>query len=184
MKIRKLIITFTLITLAVFSFASTASAEPSPQGALRAAFNTTLNGFDTIVWKVPNDVAAQHAAPAIGRFNYLINLFNEGQEFCDDTILGTWVTWIFWEEGNDREYIEASYNEIILDGQPLELERTPIKRAWPTFHVDDLEFWGYAQGVPVLGTLEPGIHTLSWIGHLVDDTQTSDITFEILSCSD
>lgn len=184
MKPRQILIAVCFALLAALLVVGTALAEPSPEAALRSAFNTILNGADTVEW-VANDVAEVHAAPVLGVNEHRISLFNEGQVFCDDTVLGTWVTWIFGEyEWEDRAYIKASYSEITLDGEPLELERSGIKRAYPTIHVEGYEFFAYSQGVPVLGTLEAGTHTLSWVGYLVDDTLYSDITFEVIHCGD
>lgn len=184
MKPRRILISVGFALIAALLVVGTALADPSPEGALRSAFNTNMNGGDTVEWWVPNDVAETHAAPVLGFYENRISLFNEGQVFCDDTVLGTWVRWIFWGEDEDRAYAEASYNEITLDGEPLELERSALKRAYPTLHYEDYKFYGYSQGVPVLGTLEPGTHTLSWVGYLVDDTLYSDITFEVIHCGD
>ncbi|MFN2197095.1 MAG: hypothetical protein ACK2UW_13335 [Anaerolineales bacterium] len=184
MKLRRILIAVVFALLAALLVMGTALADPSPEGRLRSAFNAILNGADAVEW-VANDVAATHAAPVLGIYENRISLFNEGQVFCDDTVLGTWVTWMFGEyEWEDRAYIEASYSEITLDGELLELERSSIKRAYPTIHYDGYKFFSYTQGVPVLGTLEAGTHTLSWVGYLVDDTLYSDITFEVIHCGD
>lgn len=184
MKPRKFTFALILALAALLFLGSTVLAAASPEGALIAAFNTLGNAFDTLTWLVPNDVASMHAAPALGVFEYRINLWNPDQVFCDNQVLGTWITWIFWGEELDGDFIENSWNEITLDGQPLELQRTALKRAWPTFHDPefDFKFWFYSEGVPVLGTLEAGTHDLSFRSSLPG--ADSDITFEVIPCGE
>ena len=180
MNTRRILITIVLTTLAVMMLAGTALAESSPKDKLMAAFNTFANAGDTIVYNVPNYVALEHAAPVTG-FDRKISPFSVGQEFCDDTVLGTWASIWFWDE--EMDFIKASYVEITLDRQMLELDRTPIKRAFPTIH-DGTKYWWYAQGVPVLGTLDEGTHSLFTSLYIGEYIYEFDITFEILSCTE
>lgn len=154
-------------------------ASASQEAALRAAFNTGFTAGDTIMWNVPNDQAVNVAAPLLG-FEGRIHPLLDDQAFCSDQVLGTWI--VIFDIQEYKDSLELWSNEFILDGVPLDNEITPIKRIFPTFH-DGFKYWAFAEGVPVLGTLPVGEHTLDWVaysdGALIFDEA---ITFDVEVC--
>jgi hypothetical protein len=97
------------------------------------------------------------AAPAIG-LEYRISPFFD-QELCTGTVYGTWVTW-FWtaaeRAAGDPGLLTTEFD---LDGVPLAVQQTSLHRAVPPLGPNE---WCFSEGIPVLGTLEAGSHTLTW----------------------
>jgi hypothetical protein len=146
-----------LATVAVLVAASRAWAEPSPQGALTAAFQAGVTGGGVIRFQVPNSQAELVAAPAVG-LDYRINPFDD-QELCTGTVYGTWATWFFTTAERTAGDPSLVSNEFDLDGVPLDVQRTSLHRIRPPAGAND---WGFSEGVPVIGALDPGSHTLTW----------------------
>lgn len=130
---------------------SHAAAEPGV-GDLRASFQAALTGGQA--YEIHNDIAAGVAAPQVslpGR----ITPFGAPRNVCDEAVVGSWVFWLFATKAE----AELVTNEFALDGEALDVEQTALKRI-PQGDAQGL--YGFAVGAPVLGTLDPGDHTLTW----------------------
>ena len=80
---------------------------------------------------------------------------DDGTELiCDDLAVGAWFTWT----GSDKDVLEMVTVEVRLDGEVLDLTRTPDRRV--TFRGEKV--WGFTLGVPVIGVLDPGLHVLEY----------------------
>lgn len=157
MKNRKSLIAVVLAMVTVLTVASMAWAAPSPQGALRAAFQAGVTGGGVIRFQVPNSQAELVAAPVVG-LDYRINPFSD-QELCVGTVYGTWATWFFTSAERAEGDPGLLTNEFDLDGVPLDVERTSLHRLRPPAGPND---WVLSEGIPVLGSLAQGTHTLRW----------------------
>lgn len=157
MKNRRNLIVVVLVVLAVLVAASMAWAAPSPEGALRAAFQAGVTGGGVIRFQVPNHQAELVAAPVVG-LDYRITPFSD-QELCTGTVYGTWVSWAFTAAERAAGDPDLLSNELDLDGVPLNVERTPLHALRPPLGPNE---WCLSEGIPVLGTLEPGLHFLTW----------------------
>jgi hypothetical protein len=157
MKQRRSLIAIVLAVAAVLLAAAVTWAAPSPEGALRAAFQSGVTGGGVIRFQVPNSQAELVAAPAIG-LDYRISPFLD-QELCTGTVYGTWVTWLWTEAERAAGDPGLLTTEFDLDGVPLVVQRTSLHRIKPPAGPND---WGFSEGIPVLGTLEAGSHTLTW----------------------
>lgn len=137
-------------------------AQASPgTGDLNAAFHAFGSGGLAILNH--SEIAAHVASPENSPEGRL-SPFDDVSEICDELVVGTWVIW-FTDEG-DTAFLEAMTNEFRLDGEVLELTRTPLKR----FNVGPgADGWWFAEGVPVIGRLEPGDHELEWTFQLTGD---------------
>jgi hypothetical protein len=93
-----------------------------------------------------------------------------GIEFiCDQAVVGTWV----FVADPDRALLDAWTNEFKLDGEVLDSIRTPNKRIAD----QDVGGWWFAEGVPVLGVLDPGVHDVEFT---FDDGLGLSLTFNTL----
>ena len=181
MKMSKLTLSIAIAILFVLLVAGTALADSSV-GALQAAFNTWGNAVDTIEWNVPNEVAVVHAAPNTG-LEGRISPFAEGQVFCDDQVLGLWV--IHYDREDFAEDMPRIVNEFTLDGEVLKLKRTPIKVAFPTYKDEEgYKYLWFAEGVPVLGTLEVGTHLSEFTVSLDGESYYFPTFFEVVECGE
>jgi hypothetical protein len=141
----------------VLTAASMAWAASSPQGALRAAFQAGVAGGGVIRFQVPNSQAELVAAPVVG-LDYRINPAAD-QELCTGTMYGMWVTWFLTAAEREAGVPGLVSDEFDLDGVPLDVERTSVHRLRPPASPND---WCFSEGIPVLGTLSEGTHTLTW----------------------
>jgi len=123
-------------------------------GELNASFQAFASGGVAV--EIHSDVAAGVASPQNGPEGR-IRPFGDPREICDDLLVGTWVIW--FTDDDDKEFLEGITNEFKLDGEELDLTRTPLKR----FNVGPgVDGWWFAEGVPVIGTLDPGQHGIEW----------------------
>jgi hypothetical protein len=176
---------FVLVLVICFALAvGTLWAQGSQEGALRAAFQSQMNAMLTLVYAPPNDRAVQVSAPTNGVEGRIVP-FVPNQTFCSDTVLGTWVGWYYPQE--NKEQLAMIYSEFEMEGEPLlDLERTPLKRFSPPAAADDPDgerYFGFTEGVPVLGTFEPGTYTLDWSAFYSGEPLLEvTITFEVVDC--
>ena len=94
---------------------------------------------------------------------------------CDQLVVGTWATFPY----ADREWLDTVTLEFKLDGAVLETVRTPNKRVPPRGD------WWFAEGVPVLGLLEPGLHEIEltyWIDTVLAETYTLSVDVDAAYC--
>ena len=168
--------TFALLlgtVLLVFGAAVPATGD-SGAGELNASFHGGLGGGVAI--DLNSGAAAGVASPQInpeGRFEP----FGADESICDELVVGTWV-FVFDIE---KDLLEGFTNEFKLDGELLDTTRTPLKR------ITDPEFrgWWFAEGVPVLGTLDPGLHEIEWSfddGFGFADTVLTDVDVDAAHC--
>lgn len=144
-----------MIVFAALALLWTAVPVGADQGAgeLNASFHAFGNGG--LALDVHSEVAANVASPQNSPEGRLAP-FGEERFICDELVVGTWAIW--FADDDDKDALEAVTNEFKLDGQPLELTRTPLKR----FNNPEEKGWWFAVGVPVLGTLDPGMHEIEW----------------------
>jgi hypothetical protein len=120
-----------------------APAVASSEGELTSAFHSELSQFNH-----PNfdglDRPQGHITPFDGPGPVSI---------CDDLVVGTWFT-VFDEKDN----LEAFSIEFRLDGVLLDSTRTPARGA--KFLGE--KSWILTTGVPVIGTLDVGSHSLEY----------------------
>ncbi len=144
-----------IVTIAALALLWAAVPVSADQGAgeLMASFNAAGSGGLAIINH--SDVAPNVASPQISPEGRLTPF--GGEEFvCDELVVGTWVIW--FSDDDDKDALAAVTNEFSLDGETLELTRTPLKR----FNSDEEKGWWFAEGVPVLGTLDAGSHEIEW----------------------
>ena len=144
-----LVVTTALFAAALFA-APTAIAD-SGAGELGASFNAGLSGGIAI--DIHSEIADQVASPQVNPEGRL-EPFGGTEYVCDEQVVGTWVFIL----DDDRALLDAWTNEFKLDGEVLDTVRTPIKR----YGDSRLDSWWFAEGVPVLGVLDPGLHTIEW----------------------
>lgn len=158
----------TVIAAVAMLWAALPASADRGAGELNASFHAFGSGGLAI--DALSEVAANVASPQLspeGR----IAPFGEPRSVCDELLLGTWIIW-FTDDG-DKEFLNNTTNEFKLDGEVLELTRTPIKR----FNIGPgADGWWFAEGVPVLGTLDPGVHEIEWTFTIFDDFTETIVT--------
>ena len=133
-----------IVAIAVL-VALAAPAVAGSRGELTSAFHNELNQFK-------RDDFAGTVRPK-GH----ISPFGPGPlQVCDALVVGTWYA-LF---GEDRAELADTAAEFRLDGELLTATRTPPKK---TPIPGDGPGWAIVEGVPVIGTLDPGTHTLEYI---------------------
>lgn len=144
-----------IIAIAALALLWAAAPVGADQGAgeLNASFHAFGGGGLAILnhSEVAPNVASAQNSPE-GR----LVPFGDDRFICDELVVGTWVIW--FADDDEKEALAAVTNQFALDGETLELTRTPIKR----FNSDEEKGWWFAEGVPVLGTLDPGMHEIEW----------------------
>jgi hypothetical protein len=147
---RVLVILAALSLLMVVALAPAASAKGN--GELMASFQAGLSGGSAIVFNsgVSDSVASPQVNPE-GR----LAPFGGTEFICDELVVGTWVFVL----DQDRDALDAWTNEFKLDSVVLDTTRTPLKRVAKG---DFKGWWWFAEGVPVLGTLDPGLHEIEY----------------------
>lgn len=173
MKRRRIITALAAFTLL---WAAVPASADQGVGELNASFHAAGNGGLAI--DVHSEVAAGVASPQLspeGR----IAPFGEDRLICDELVAGTWVIWF----GDDKDAVASVTNEFTLDGEILELTRTPLKR----FNDPEEKGWWFAEGVPVLGTLDPGTHEIVWTFDASElfgfgDTITTNVEVDAVHC--
>lgn len=122
-------------------------------GKLRKAFNAGLSGGSAVLQHNPVWDFYFGGAFAEGRLQYYV----DEQFICDQQVVGVWIRAV----AEHRSDLEGATIEWRLDGDVLEAIRTPIKRVAQENPLTGSEIsWWFAEGVPVLGTLDPGIYDL------------------------
>lgn len=125
-------------------------------GELVASFQAGPGGGIAI--EITSGAAASVASPKIDPEGRL-EPFAAPEFVCDELVVGTWVFWI----DPSRDALDAVTNKFKLDGVPLDTVRTPLKRI--TQGAGKGQWW-FAEGVPVYGTLDEGLHEIE---HSIDD---------------
>ena len=136
-----------LIAAALVVIPAGSATAGSDKGELISAFNTEINDL---------------RKDDLNRPDGHIGLLPDSVEICDDLVVGTWVSVLLLE---DRSAADVVTIEITLDGELLDAKRTQPKK----MKFDDGTSWGFTEGVPVLGTLDAGVHTLEYTTDLDGD---------------
>lgn len=138
-----------LIILAIAFALALAMASPAaagPKGDLTSAFRNEVNQFAV---DDPADLDLDRPT------GHVTPLSSPGPiAVCDTEMIGTWYS-IF---DADRSVLAPFTAEFFLDGEELDKTRTPIRKR--TF-AGDLVYI-VTEGVPVIGTLDVGMHTLEY----------------------
>lgn len=110
------------------------------KGELTSAFNTEIN-----------DIRKDQLVRPDGHFT----AFDFGpQEMCNALVAGTWWTTI----DDTRDEVDALISVITLDGNVLDTVRTQPRKV----KIDGETLWGATEGVPVVGVLSDGVHTIEY----------------------
>ena len=145
-----------LVVLAAFAMLAVFMAAPAAggggEGELNASFHAGLSGGSAI--DVHSEVADAFASPQ-GNPEGRLEPFGGLEEICDQLLVGTWVFVL----DPDQALPDAWTNEVKLDGEVLETVRTPNKRV---AQGPAKGSWWFAEGVPVLGLLDPGSHLIEF----------------------
>ena len=125
----------------------TAPAMAGNDGGLKGAFYSETSqfnkpGFDG--FEQPDGFIS----PFVGVASY---------EVCDELVLGSWFTLITVDDATKAD-LDAFTAEFFLDGEPLDVITTNASRV--KSKEDGVLRWANTTGVPVIGTLDPGMHTL------------------------
>lgn len=184
---RKLAFIATLALAAVAGIGAPATASPTPEAALRSAFNTWLNGGEAVTWSsMEHDSAAEvHSATTawfadIGAVRLSPVPGATAGPYCDTNVFGIWIVDIW-----TKPLLQAEPDFVWrLDGVPLMNKRTPIKPAFDpdgtgAAYFGDTVYW-FADGVPVHGSLEPGLHEIEMD---IPGVVTLTNTIEVVSCT-
>lgn len=129
-----------LATVVGLVFLTAAPASAGPRGELTSAFNNEYN-----------DIRRGNGLE--NRPEGHINVEAGFVEICDDLVVGTWWSW----DLDDKATTFLITVEISLDGAAMDEARTPPMKNKSN---PSETLWGFTEGVPVLGTLEAGTHTL------------------------
>jgi hypothetical protein len=118
-------------------------AVASSEGELTSAFHSELRQFNH-----PNFDGLDRPEGQITPFD------GPGPvSICDDLVVGTWFTVL-----DEKDTLEAFSIEFRLDGVLLDSTRTPNRGT----KVSGEKAWGMTTGVPVIGTLDAGSHSLEY----------------------
>ena len=121
-------------------------------GELMASFNGSFGGGSAVF--AHSDVAAGLASPQLNPEGRL-EPFGVPEFVCDEMVVGTWVIVL----GADQATLDAWTNEFKLNWEVLDTVRTPNK----LIAQGGLQgLWWFAEGVPVLGVLDPGLHDIEF----------------------
>jgi hypothetical protein len=130
---------FTIVA-SVIGASSQAQAD-SDVGELMSSFHTEIN-------QIRDGLAAPLQRPE-GH----ISPFAGVEEVCDQQVVGTWLTAF----DSDPDGVLGISWEVSLDGVPLDETQTPtLKRD----SGDGGILYAFTRGVPVIGVLDAGAHTL------------------------
>jgi len=142
--------------VAVMSLIAVVGVAPATgndgRGELVASFHAGFSGGAAILFQ-----SSAHPSVASPQMNSPGRLepFGAAELVCDQLVVGTW----YFLVDPDRAVLDAWTSEFKLDGETLELERTPNKRVALG---PQKGWWWFAEGVPVLGVLDPGLHEIEW----------------------
>ena len=128
------------------------AAGAKGNGELMASFNAGLSGGTAI--DVHSEVADAVASPQTNPEGRL-EPFGAAEFICDQLVVGTWVFVL----DADPDLLDAWTNEFKLDGEVLDTVRTPNK---PVSQGPSKGSFWFAEGVPVLGVLDAGLHDIEW----------------------
>lgn len=148
---KKALLILTALSL-FFVTAATRAAGDNGSGELIASFHAGVGGGEAI--NAHSAVADAVASPQVNPEGRL-EPFGDPEFICDQLVVGTWV-FVF---DPDRAVLDAWTNEFMLDGDVLDTVRTPLKRV---AHGPAQGWWWFAEGVPVLGVLDPGLHDIEF----------------------
>lgn len=143
---------FMLVALILLVAMTIPAAGDSGNGELLASFNAGLSGGAAI--DVHSEIADAVASPQTNPEGRL-EPFGAPEFVCDQLVVGTWV----FVTDEDPALLDAWTNEFKLDGEVLDTVRTPNKPI--TQGPAKGSFW-FAEGVPVLGVLDAGLHDIEW----------------------
>ena len=147
-----------LVLVAVFMVfgAVVPASGDSGAGGLMASFRAGLSGGSAIDFH--DGVADGFASPQVNPEGRLEPL-GSNEFICDELVVGTWV----FVTDTDRATLAGAVNEFKLDGDVLDTVRTPLKRV---AQGPSKGLWWFAEGVPMLGVLEPGLHDIEFTSDL------------------
>lgn len=122
-------------------------AFAGPVGDLNSAFHTELNQL-----KDPAFDAFDRPEGHISPFG------NDLVPVCSDLVVGTWFSLSNESKSEVEGFIASVDITFILDGQTLDATTTPIRQVKASGTAN----WGTTIGVPVIGLLDEGTHTLTY----------------------
>lgn len=183
-----------LVALALFCLGATlpVTAAPSPEGALRSSFQSGFSGgigtfYATVVHGGAGFLHAANAtvlADGVDVGARRISPLWPEQEYCSDYVFGIFVVHYSW--GEPRSLLAEFTWDMWLNGEPLPMTYSAVKRLPDPQGVffEGEQAWTRSIGVPVYGTLDPGIYHLHGERRFRGDVQTRDSQVTIVDCSD
>ena len=128
-----------MLVAVLLVFGAIPASAGNGKGELTSAFNHEIN-----------DIRKDQLDRPDGHFTALYGL----QGMCNALVTGTW-----WSTNEDtRDEVDAFTSVITLDGEVLDTVRTQPKK----MKIDGETRWGVTEGVPVVGTLDDGVHTIEY----------------------
>jgi hypothetical protein len=137
---------------AVASVTVPAAAVSADQGGgeLNSAFRTEVNQFR---------VDLSDAPPLVRPEGHLSPFVSEPASVCDELIVGTWISLLDF----DRAELARTTWDITLDGEPLDVVQTPVRKRKLTDSSAGQSLLAFTRGTPVIGTLDEGVHVLEYV---------------------
>ena len=129
-------------------------AFAGPVGDLNSAFHTELNQL-----KDPNFDGFDRPEGHISPFG------NDLVPVCSDLVVGTWFSLSNESKSEVEGFLAGVDVAFILDGQTLDATITPIRQVKASGTAN----WGTTMGIPVIGLLDEGTHTLTYTFDLNGD---------------
>jgi len=169
---------------------STASAAATPDGVLRASFQAYFSGGDGAAYTTwGRDAQAWfHAANTgtvfLGQGAVRIGLAPD-QEYCSSNVFGIWVV----IADPDKAALLSSTDALSFGPSGGTLTPLPFETTTPRRAVDPQGFfwggdpvWWQSVGVPVYGSLAPGVYTFHVVLDSIYGHEVFDPTVTIVSC--
>jgi hypothetical protein len=188
-RIRRLLVTAVAASVVLVAFGSTVSYAASPEASTRGDAESVFQAFFTGGSAIR---AHNHLAEGAPGMPFLARIYagEDGLEYCEQgwhvIHLGFFDDPAFFPDGNNGlfDYLSAIDVRYVLDGVPLETERTAIKRLTfpnPAFIEEAFAFAVGAFLPP--GSLSVGTHQLqTFIEDPVFGDEDFTISFTVVPC--
>lgn len=147
-------------------------AFAGPVGDLNSAFHTELN---------------QLKDPAFDGFDrpegHISPFGNEVVPVCSDLVVGTWFSLSLDSKSELEGFINGVDVAFILDGQTLDATSTPIRKV----KASGTAMWGTTIGIPVIGLLDEGTHSLTYTfdfdgDGVIDEADSTELDVSAAHC--
>ena len=179
--VRRLVPVVAAMALIASLSISSVSAAASPKAVLRSAFQAYWTGQNAVGY-----ASFGHGAQAFFHAANTGTLLEEGaarigladpQEHCSSNLFGIWIVNADTKANLLSTTYDMSFGPAGGTLAPLAFETTAVKRV-----VDPQGFWGFGDdpvwwqsvGIPVYGSLEPGVYTFHVV---IDSPDSGEVVF-------